>query len=172
LARFPEFNDLTGKHILIIAPRVAGTDANRDWFLGRIRDAVMAGEIDKSAPQVRDFLNRQQEQTYRFAEFIKLDPNELPVIVFFDRLRGPRRYMVWSLKDLTPDDVVDDLRAIVGAVGHLDGRPREGAVLDMIASLYRRRALPRIAGKIITVDLPKALGLIQGLKKIATSSSG
>jgi hypothetical protein len=158
LTRFPELHDVTDKSVLLIAPSLTGTNAQRDWFVDRIRDALATeAGLKSSASEVQHFLKRQQDQSYRFAEFIKLDPSELPVIVFFDRLRGPHRYQVWSLKDLTPDDVVDDLRAIVGALWEDERQPGGGTALEKTPSIGGG-PLPRMVSKIITVDLPKAPG--------------
>lgn len=125
LVHLKELHRLTGNHILVIAPRIEMNNARGVPMNAAEISHILStkrfydhwsGEYVDVSRQVEDFLRQQTEQTYNFAEFIGLDVNKIPSVVFFDTLQSPDKYVQWSLQGASASDVIRDFRTIVAAL--------------------------------------------------------
>jgi hypothetical protein len=145
LRHYKELNDLTLGQILIIAPSVKDV-----WMKGQrklspskimriLRDGVYydkyAHEDLNISNNVRDFLERQTSEAYRFAEIIGVTKDNFPCIALFDSLENqPGEHIIWRLKGQSAEDVVGDFRRIVATV---ERKPKK--LLKDISNLQKDR---------------------------------
>jgi hypothetical protein len=116
-----ELDEMTGKVVLIIAPRVERADgtvipkAEAAELLNRGVQPPGPGVDPVESDVITQFLKRVMKESYEIAARIQLKKTKLPGVAFFTSLEQPRKYVYWALKGQQPNAVVKDFRAIVEA---------------------------------------------------------
>jgi len=161
LVHFYELHRLTGDHIFVVAPQIqmykapnvpmSASEISNVLSNKKFYNHYSRENVDVSR-QVENFLKDQIDETYKFANFIGLDVNKIPSIVFFDSLESPARYICWSLQGTSASNVIKDFRTIVDNIKNAKSKEDMPNALDVIHNLDRRRFALRVLkefGKVI-----------------------
>lgn len=103
---YEEIHWVTGKYIRVIGPSI--TVNNQRVPRERVAEFITS---EFSKEYFLQFKRNQTRESYEFARFIDLPENNLPAIVFFDKLINPTEYAVWKI-DFNSSDLITLFRSL------------------------------------------------------------